>query len=153
MRTKILEFVVGLFMMAGLVALVFLALKVSGLALTSHHQYYTVTAEFDNVGDLKVRAPVMVSGVVVGRVSHVQLDNNNFRAVVTLQINKQMNALPIDTSAAILTQGILGSNYVSLTPGFQSANLKNGDRIETTHPAIILENLIGQLLYNLKNKQ
>lgn len=153
MRVKMLEFTVGLFMIAGLIALVFLAFKVSGLALIGgHKQYYTVTAQFDNVGDLKVRAPVVISGVVIGRVTNIALDDNNFRAVVTLQIEKKMDSLPIDTSAEILTQGILGSNYISLTPGFEQTNLKDGAHIETTHSAIILENLIGQLLYNVKKK-
>lgn len=153
MRLRVLEFIVGLFMLAGLLALVFLAFKVSGLVVVGQRHYYTITAEFDNVGDLKVRAPVEVSGVTVGRVTRIQLNDNNFRAVVTMEINQQTNSLPTDTAAEILTQGILGSNYISLTPGFEEANLKNGDRIETTHSAIILENLVGQLLYNLKSSK
>jgi phospholipid/cholesterol/gamma-HCH transport system substrate-binding protein len=152
MRLRVFEFMVGLFMLAGLCALIFLAFKVSGLTL-GHQHYYTITAEFDNVGDLKIRAPIAVSGVTIGRVSGIRLNANNFRAIVTMEIDDRANALPIDTSAEILTQGILGSNYVGLTPGFEQVNLKNGDRIETTHSAIILENLIGQLLYNLKGSK
>ena len=112
--------------------------------------YYTVTAEFDNIGNLKIRAPVSLSGVPIGQVSGIVIDKNNFRALVTLQLNKAVNTLPIDTSASILTQGILGANYISLTPGFEENSLKNGDRIETTRSALILENLIGQFMYHVK---
>ena len=150
LRMRITETFVGLFMIAGLIALAVLAFKVSGLADLGHGSSYVVTAEFDNIGGLKVRAPVSVSGVRVGRVSSITIDNNNFRARVVLQIDKNINTLPIDTSASILSQGILGANYISLAPGFEEGNLKGGDRIETTHSALILENLIGQLIYSLK---
>lgn len=152
MRSKIMDFVVGLFILAGLLGLIFLAFKVSGLtvAAVGNHNFYTVTAEFDNIGGLSVRAPVSVSGVTVGRVNAIQLDPTTFRAKVTLQINSKFHAFPRDTSASILTQGLLGSNYISLSPGFDTSALKAGDVIETTHSALILENLIGQLLYNLK---
>lgn len=150
MKARTVEFIVGIFMIAGLAALILLAFKVSGLASFGTGKYYTLTAQFDNIGDLKVRAPVSISGVRIGQVSAISIDKNNFRAKVTLQIENKMNTLPIDTSASIFTQGILGSNYISLTPGFEQQNLKNGDRIETTHSALILENLIGQLIYNLK---
>ena len=151
LQTKTIESFVGLFIILGIAALVLLAFKVSGLADMGSGASYAVTAEFDNIGGLKVRAPVSISGVRVGRVSSITIDKNNFRAVVTLTLDKKVNTLPIDTSASILTQGILGSNYISLTPGFETANLKNGDRIETTHSALILENLIGQLFYSLKS--
>lgn len=150
MKTRTIEFVVGIFMVAGLVALILLAFKVSGLVAFGTGQYYTLTANFDNIGNLKVRAPVSISGVRVGQVSGISINRNNFRAEVILHIEKKMNTLPIDTSASIFTQGILGSNYINLTPGFEQKNLKNGDRIEITHSALILENLIGQLIYNLK---
>lgn len=140
-------------MIAGLLALALLTFKVSGLVVSHRGATYTLTAEFDNVGDLKVRAPVSISGVTIGQVSRIQIDPNNFRAIVTMQIHKNMDALPTDTAADILTQGILGANYISLTPGFDTTNLKNGDRIQTTHPALILENLVGQLLYNFKNQK
>lgn len=153
MRTRTMELMVGLFMLAGLVTLIVLAFKVSGLVNVGKSGYYTLTAEFDNVGNLKVRAPVALSGVKVGEVSEIAIDNDNLRAIVTLEINKRVDTLPLDTSASILTQGILGSNYISLNPGFEQGNLKNGDRIETTHSAMILENLIGQLIYNVKGKE
>jgi len=151
LRVRTIEFLVGLFMIAGLAALLLLALKISGFAEIGKSSSYMVIAEFDNIGGLKVRAPVSVSGVAVGRVSSITIDKNNFRALVKLQIDSKINTLPIDTAASILTQGILGSNYISLAPGFEQANLKNGDRIETTHSALILENLIGQLIYSLKS--
>lgn len=157
MRNHWLEFGVGLFIIAALCALLLLAFKVSGLTteLGGGH-YYFVTADFDNIGDLKVRAPVTVSGVKVGRVSAIQLDPQSYRATVTLQINNRYKELPVDTSASILTQGLLGSNYMSLSPGFENQMLKAGGRIQTTHSALILENLIGQLMFNLsgdKNKK
>lgn len=152
MRSKVIDFIVGIFILAGLLGLLLLAFKVSGLTtIVSTNDFYTVTAAFDNVGDLSVRAPVSVSGVTVGRVSSIQLDPITFRAKITLQINDRFNKFPKDSSASILTEGLLGSNYISLTPGFDTMPLKSGDVIETTHSALILENLVGQLMYNLKN--
>ncbi len=150
MPKRVIEIMVGLFMIAGAVALVILALKVSGLTQFRSDNYYQLTAEFDNIGDLKKRAPVRLAGVRVGEVSNITLDKNNFRAKVTLLIDKANNNLPVDTSASIFTEGLLGSNYISLTPGYESAVLKNNGVIETTHPALILENLVGQLLFSIK---
>lgn len=153
MAKKIIEVLVGLFMMLGLAALVFLALQVSGLTnFTGKENYYKVTADFDTVGNLKVRAPVMVAGVSVGEVSSIELNQADFRARVTMLVNSDQK-LPIDTSASIFTQGILGANYVSLTPGYNDTNLKNGGVIETTNSAVILEKLIGQFLYTFQNKK
>jgi phospholipid/cholesterol/gamma-HCH transport system substrate-binding protein len=149
-KTKRTEFVVGLFVLAGLLALLALAFNVSGLVMWSKQGYYPLVAEFDNVGDLKVRAVVSVGGVKVGRVEDIQLDPTNFRAKVTLWIDQQYNQFPVDTQAGILTQGLLGSNYISLTPGFEEDMLKPGGRIETTRSALVLEDLIGQLMYSLK---
>lgn len=152
MRNKVIDFVVGLFILAGLLGLILLAFKVSGLTtVVGKNDFYTVSAEFDNIGDLSVRAPVSVSGVTVGRVASIQLDPTTFRAKVILHLNSKFNQFPSDTSASILTQGLLGSNYISLTPGFETSVLKNGGVIEVTHSALILENLVGQLMYNLKN--
>ncbi|WP_304985803.1 outer membrane lipid asymmetry maintenance protein MlaD [Coxiella-like endosymbiont] len=145
-----IEFMAGLFMIAGFLALIALAFKTSGLKSLGEENYYVIKTEFDNIGGLKVRAPVMISGVTVGQVMKITLDRNNFRALVVLQINKKINNLPADTSATILTQGLLGANYIELMPGFASVNLKNNDWIKTTHSALILENLIGQFIYNFK---
>ncbi len=150
MRNKTLEMVVGVFMIIAFLGLIFLAFKVSGLTVNAAGGTYEITADFDNIGSLKVRAPVQLSGVTVGRIADIGLDPDTFRARVTMQIDNQYNGLPIDTSASIFTQGILGSNYIALTPGFETTNLKQGSRIETTHSALILENLIGQLLFSLK---
>ena len=152
MRIKALETIVGLFMLAGIVALIVLALQVSGLSTTYMGDHgYTISANFDNIGDLKVRAPVTISGVRVGQVTDIRLDKTTFKAVVSMRINPNQDAIPSDTSASIFTQGLLGSNYISLTPGFDTAFLKNGGQITDTHPALILEDLIGQLLFSLKN--
>lgn len=151
MRSKTVEMIVGLFMIVGFLGLLFLAFKVSGLTAFQQGESYQVTADFEDIGSLKVRAPVQVSGVTVGRVAQIALDPASFRARVTLEISDKYNALPIDTSASIYTQGILGSNYIALTPGFETENLKAGGHIDTTHSALILENLIGQLLFSLKS--
>ena len=152
MRNHWLELGVGLFIIAALCALLFLAFRVSGLSTDpGDKDYYIVTADFDNIGGLKTRAPVTVSGVKVGRVSNIQLNSQTYRATVTLQINNNFKDLPVDSSASIFTQGLLGSNYVSLSPGFENQMLRPGDRIQTTHSALILENLIGQLMFNLTN--
>lgn len=151
MRNKGIDFIVGLFMLAGLLGLLLLAFKVSGLTtILGNRNHYVINAQFDNIGDLKVRAPVTVSGVTVGRVKNIVLDPLTFRANVILQINQKFNQFPADTSASILTQGLLGSNYISLTPGFDQKTIKAGGMIETTHSALILENIIGQLMFNLK---
>jgi len=128
-----------------------LAFRVSDLNTENKAHFYELTAEFDNIGGLKVRAPVSISGVKIGEVTQINLDKNNYRAKVFMRINRQYDNLPLDTSANIFTQGILGSNYVNLVPGFDEQNLTNGGRIETTHSALVLENLIGQLVYSLKS--
>ncbi|MDF1795934.1 MAG: outer membrane lipid asymmetry maintenance protein MlaD [Coxiellaceae bacterium] len=151
MASKTAEFIVGIFIILAVLALMALAFNVSGLVVFGNSKSYTLTAEFDNIGDLKPRAPVTIGGVKVGQVQKIQLDEQDFRAKVTLLIKDRYNLIPIDTSAGILTQGLLGSNYISLSPGFEQQVLKPGERIETTQSAMILENLIGQLMYSLKN--
>jgi len=150
-RERSIEIIVGLFMLAGVLALLILALKVSGLSNYVSTGGYTVTADFDNVGDLKVRAPVTMSGVKVGEVTGIGLNTTTFKAVVTMQINPDQNKIPTDSSASIYTQGLLGSNYVNLRPGFDDTYLKQGSVIHDTHPALILEDLIGQFLFSIKN--
>jgi phospholipid/cholesterol/gamma-HCH transport system substrate-binding protein len=150
-RDRIIEVWVGLFMLIGIIAVLILALKVSGLSNTVGSHGYTITADFDDVGGLKVRSPVTLAGVRIGQVSGIKLDNTRFKAVVTMQIDANQQQLPADTSASILTQGLLGANYISLRPGFDQMFLKNGSIIQDTHPALILEDLIGQLVFSLKN--
>lgn len=152
MQKRLIEMAVGLFILAGMGAFLVLAFKVSGLSQGSQRDGYRVVAEFDNIGGLRPRAPVRIAGVKVGQIERIELQNQRFKAKVTMRLDKQENKLPLDTSASILTEGLLGANYISLTPGYEEDVLKEGSVIATTHPALILENLIGQLLFSLKNK-
>lgn len=147
---RIIEFVVGLFILAGIVAIFLLALKVSGLSQYSTSDSFHVTAIFDNIGDLKVRAPITIAGVRVGEVDAIHIDPETFKASVGLRVDKNQKHLPVDSSAKILTAGIIGANYVELIPGYAEQNLKEGDQIIDTQPAIILENMISELVYSLK---
>lgn len=149
MRNRWVELIVGLFLIFCFFSLGVLALKVSGLTDMGSADHYILTADFDNIGSLKVKAPVSISGVKIGYVSAIKLNKNTFRAQVTLRIKDKYTDVPIDTSASILTQGLLGSNYISLMPGYEIKTLKPNQRIETTHSALILENLVGQLMFNL----
>lgn len=149
LNQKVVQTVVGFFMLLGILALLFLAIKVSGLSHSFNDNGYLVTAEFQNTGSLKSGAPVTVAGVKVGYIENIQLNPSTFEAKVSLFIYKKFNDLPIDTSASIFTAGLLGSNYISLSPGYSSKMLHNGSKIMDTHPALILENLIGQLMYKV----
>ncbi|GAB4392439.1 MAG: outer membrane lipid asymmetry maintenance protein MlaD [Gammaproteobacteria bacterium] len=151
MRNRTIELVVGIFLLMGILALLILAFKVSGLSGAIGRDVYHVTADFNNIGGLKVRSQVSMAGVRIGEVSDIKLDPQTFKAKVTLQLDATANKIPADSSASILTEGLLGANYISLTPGFADETLKDGAQIEETHPAIILEDLIGQLLFSLKN--
>lgn len=138
---------VGLFVMIGAAALLFLALKAGNLLNLSFEDTYAVTARFDNIGGLKVRAPVKSAGVVVGRVAAIRFDSTTYQASAELQLEKRFT-FPKDTSAKILTSGLLGEQYVGLEPGFEEALLAAGDRITMTQSAVVLENLISQFLFN-----
>ena len=146
MNKTVLDFWVGLFVVTGIGALLFLALKVGSMNTVTAADSYEVFAHFDNVGGLKPRAPVKSAGVVVGRVADISFDNKTYEAVVTLRLDKRY-AFPKDTSAAIMTSGLLGEQYVGLEAGGDSVMLKNNDRIMITQDAVVLENLIGKLLY------
>lgn len=145
-----IDFLVGLFVVAGFLAFGFLAVKVSGLTNYSAEKTYTITAAFTNIGDLKDRAPVTIAGVTIGRVTRIDLDPTTYHAVVTMEINKANRNIPTDSTANIFTAGLLGANYISITPGFDDTVLRNGDRLENTNQALILQNLVGQLLFSLK---
>lgn len=148
-RTRVLEIWVGLFVAGGLAALFMLAMKVSNLTtLGDENSSYTLVAKFDNVGGLKVRSPVSVAGVRVGRVSNIEFDNQTFEAVVKMSISDKYNAFPQDTSAQIFTAGLLGEQYVALEPGGAEKVLKEGDEIRLTQSALVLEQIIGQFLYS-----
>lgn len=146
-----IEVVVGLFLMAALGALLVLAFKVSGLTSFFKTEGYNVTAAFDDIGQLKVRAAVKISGVSIGEVSSIQLDPTTYKAVVTMHINSKVKDIPDDSSAAILTAGLLGDNYIEISPMYSATFLKNGSAIQDTHAAMILEKLIGQFLFKIGN--
>lgn len=150
-HNKTIEAVVGIFLLAAFFALLVLAFWVSGLTNIGNGDYYTLYADFDNIGGLKVRAPVAIAGVKIGKVTSITLDPKTFRAHVTIKVENNVRDIPFDSSASILTQGLLGANYISILPGFEEKDLKPGETIETTHSALILENVVGQLIYNVKN--
>ncbi|MFP5467221.1 MAG: outer membrane lipid asymmetry maintenance protein MlaD [Gammaproteobacteria bacterium] len=148
MNKRSTEVFVGLFVLLGAAALLFLALKAANLAsFTNSGDTYVVQARFDNVGGLKARAAVRSAGVNVGRVTGVSLDPQTFQGLVTLEISRSM-AFPKDSSAKILTSGLLGDQYVGIEPGGALENLSAGDVITQTQSAVVLENLIGQFLFS-----
>lgn len=148
MNKRSTEIVVGLFVVLGALALLFLALKAANLAsFTGDGNTYTVQARFDNIGGLKARAPVRSAGVNVGRITGITLDRVTFQGVVTMDLNADV-AFPKDSSAKILTAGLLGDQYIGLEPGGSEQNLAAGDVITQTQSAIVLENLIGQFLFS-----
>jgi len=146
-QTKTVEIMVGLFVVAGMAALFMLAMKVSNISTLNDDNGYEVTAYFDNVGGLKVRSPVTASGVNVGRVAAIRYDDKLFEALVTLKLDNNYH-LPVDSSASIFTSGLLGEQYVGLEPGGATDDLKNGDRIKITQSALILEQVIGRVLFS-----
>ena len=146
MTKRGIETLVGLFVLLGLIGLVFLALKAANLATFRQGDTYTVSARFDNVGGLKPRAPVRSAGVTIGRVTAINLDGKTFQGVVTMDLEKHVQ-FPRDSSAKILTAGLLGDQYIGIAAGIDEAMLASGDRIKLTQSAIVLENLIGQLLF------
>ncbi len=145
MAKKGIETLVGLFVLLGIVALVFVSLKAANLGSFGGGDAYQLTARFDNIGGLKERAPVRSAGVTVGRVTGIALDGKTFQGVVTLEINKSYT-FPKDTVAKILTSGLLGDQYVGLEAGGDDANLAPGGIVAQTQSAVVLENLIGQFL-------
>ena len=147
MGKRSIETLVGLFVLLGLAGLVFLAVKAANLATFSGTEGYRLVARFDNIGGLKSRAPVRSAGVTVGRITSIALDNKNYQGVVTMDINSGVQ-FPRDTSAKILTAGLLGDQYIGLEPGGDEKNLAPGDTIKQTQSAVVLENLIGQFLFN-----
>ncbi len=148
MKRHFIEVTVGLFVIAGLAALLFLSFRVSNLNSDSVSDPYQVNARFDNIGGLKERAAVTMAGVRIGRVNEIRLNSDSYQAQVVMDISGDYDKLPIDSSASINTQGLLGEQFVSLEPGGQQKYLKNGDRIRLTQSAVVLENLIGQLLFS-----
>lgn len=154
MEARKIELLVGVFITAAIAALVFLALQVANTTGSLRGETYTLYAKFDNIGGLKVRSPVKVGGVVVGRVSNITLDREYFEPVVEMKISKQFVGFPDTSTASILTSGLLGEQYIGLEPGFMDEGimtLADGDEIFMTNSAMVLENLIGQFLFSQGN--
>lgn len=146
---RTIETFVGLFVLVGILFLMILAFKVSGLTSFFKKEGYEVVAEFDDIGQLKVRGPVKIGGVNIGEVTKIKLDPQSYRAKVTLLIDARVRDIPDDSSASILTAGLLGDNYIAITPMYSTQFLKEGSVIAETHSAMVLEKMIGQFLFNI----
>jgi len=145
---KSLEILVGLFVSISIAALFFMALQVSHFNGLQSADSYEITAQFENISGLKNKALISMAGVPIGRVSDIQFNPEDYNALVTLQIEAQYNTLPSDTSASILTAGLLGEKYIGLTAGGLDEYLQAGDQIELTQSSLVLEQLISQFLFN-----
>jgi phospholipid/cholesterol/gamma-HCH transport system substrate-binding protein len=150
-NNRLVESLVGLFLIVAVASLAVLAVKVSGLTTIFPGKSYVVTAAFEEIGSLKIRAPVKIGGVQIGEVAQINLDPKTFKAVVSMRIKNTFNQISDDSSAGILTAGLLGDNYIAITPMYNTTFLKENSDIEITHSAMVLEKLIGQLIYKLGN--
>lgn len=151
MASRKLELSVGIFVILGLAAFMMLVVKVADFDISAGSDTYQLKAKFDNIGGLKPRSPVKVGGVIVGRVANITLDKSDFIPVVTLDINTEYNQLPETSTLSILTAGLLGEQYLGLEPGFIDEDIEilaDGDFIEDTKSALVLEELIGQFLFS-----
>jgi phospholipid/cholesterol/gamma-HCH transport system substrate-binding protein len=151
MNQRVIDFWVGLFVLIGFCSLLVLALKVGNLGLGTGATTYTISAKFNNVGGLKVRAPVRASGVTVGRVTSISFDSKVYQATVGMAIDAAYR-FPLDTSASVLTSGVLGENYIGLDAGAEEDYLADGGRIDITQSAVVLERVIGRFLYDKAQK-
>ena len=152
MNTRKTEILVGLFIAAGLAALFMLAMKVSNLNIYSDDSGYEITANFENVSGLKIKSPVTMAGVRIGRVSDITFDADRFEAIVKIRIESQYNTLPKDTSASIYTAGLLGEKYVGLEAGGDEENLKDKDKLKLTQSSLVLEKLISRFVDSFIDK-
>jgi phospholipid/cholesterol/gamma-HCH transport system substrate-binding protein len=148
MNSRKTEISVGLFLILGILALAMLALKVSNISEYGDNDTYQLIAKFDNIGSLKIRSAVRVGGVLIGRVSNITLDEESLSPTVYLSIYSIYNKLPSETTASVLTAGLLGEQYLALSPGGDDVILQDGDEIEDTQSALVIEELIGQFLFN-----
>ena len=148
-----IEILVGVFMLLALLAFLALAIKISNLGSITGDRGYSVSAEFDNIGGLRKRAKVTISGVRIGRVTDISYDKKTLRAVVTMQINPDIDFLSTDTQASIYTAGLLGEQYISLEPGAEDEVLHDGGIIDITQSAIVLEEIIGKVLVSLSTNK
>ena len=152
MRIRTLEIGVGLFVLAGVLALLLLSLRVSGLNVASTDTY-RLYAYFDNIAGLSVRSRVTMAGVTIGKVTAIDLDRESYTGRVTLEIQKDIDILPTDSTASILTAGLLGEKYVGISVGGEEQTLGDGDTIRDTQSSLVLEELIGKFLLNSVNKE
>lgn len=152
MRMRTVEISVGAFMLAGMLALVALAVKVSGLSLTQAKATYELHAMFSNTGTLKKRSKVSMAGVTIGKVTDIHLDRDTYEATVVMEIDKTIDNIPLDSTASIVTAGLLGEKYISISIGGDEEFLRDGDRFDDTQSAVILEDLIGKFLLGTVNK-
>ncbi len=148
LHSKGVTFFVGLFVIFGIGALIFLAMQVSDLSYFNKNEGYPLIAKFENVGGLKERSPVTVAGVKIGRVSSISYDKNNYEAIVEMRISREYDTLPMDTSASIYTAGLLGEQYIGLEPGGADDFLAAGDQLDLTQSALVLEEIIGKFLFS-----
>ncbi|UVL79503.1 outer membrane lipid asymmetry maintenance protein MlaD [Pseudomonas putida] len=153
MQNRTLEIGVGLFLLAGILALLLLALRVSGLSASPSNDTYKVYAYFDNIAGLTVRAKVTMAGVTIGKVTAIDLDRDSYTGRVTLQLDKTVDNLPTDSTASILTAGLLGEKYIGISVGGEDQVLKDGATIHDTQSALVLEDLIGKFLLNSVGKE
>lgn len=153
MRTRTLELTVGLFILVGIMALLVLALRVSGLSLSPTTDSYKVYAYFDNIAGLTPRAKVTMAGVTIGQVTAIEFDKNRYTARVEMAIDGSVNTVPSDSAASILTAGLLGEKYVGISVGGEDTMLSDGDRIIDTQSALVLEELIGRFLLSTVSKE
>ncbi|UVE18568.1 outer membrane lipid asymmetry maintenance protein MlaD [Pseudomonas sp. LS44] len=153
MQIRTLEIGVGLFLLAGLLALLLLALRVSGLAVGTGQDTYKLYANFDNIAGLTVRAKVTMAGVTIGKVTAIDLDRDTYTGRVTMELEQRVDNLPADSTASILTAGLLGEKYVGISVGGDDALLKDGGTIHDTQSSLVLEDLIGKFLINSVNKE
>jgi phospholipid/cholesterol/gamma-HCH transport system substrate-binding protein len=149
---KSVEIWVGVFVAAGLVALAVLAFRVGNLTAADVTNGYRVEARFENIGSLKVKSPVTVAGVRIGRVAEIRYDPASYQALVVMNLDGRYDTLPTDTSASILTSGLLGEQYIELEPGGAEEYLKEGSRIRLTQSAMVLEKLVGRVMTMLIDK-
>jgi phospholipid/cholesterol/gamma-HCH transport system substrate-binding protein len=152
MQNRTLEVGVGLFLLAGLLALLLLALRVSGLTVGSSDDTYKVYANFDNIAGLTVRSKVTMAGVTIGKVTAIDLDRDSYTGRVTLMLDDDVNNLPADSTASILTSGLLGEKYIGISVGGEEELLRDGSTIHDTQSSLVLEDLIGKFLLNSVNK-
>jgi phospholipid/cholesterol/gamma-HCH transport system substrate-binding protein len=148
MTSRKIEILVGLFVAAAVAAFFMLAMSVSNMSSYGGGESYVVKANFDDIGGLKVRSPVSAGGVTIGRVKDIQYNSDSYEAVVSMSIEEKYNRFPIDTAASVLTSGLLGEQYIGFQPGAEEEYLKDGDVIDLTQSALVLEQIIGQFLYS-----